>query len=657
MYKLKQNRIIYTIVISILIISLPVKAQLNINHWLNSGRDKLIESDNMGAMEYFNTLIKFIPDLDEAYYLRAVSKYNLGDYRGALEDLNKAIEIKPYFSYYYLYRGEIKNKLYDLYGARDDFEKSIELKANNPDTYVGRGVNSLLLKKYDDAIQDFSNAISLDRSNSYAYLYRALAKQSLKKNDSAKSDFDKAIELNPLVSDFYVRRGRNFIEMNDTTAALTDFNYAISIDSTNSFAFFNRAMVFYEKGDSLSALNDFNTVIKLDPENALCYFNRAEIKSKMGDYRGALEDYNRVIQINPNNIYTYFNRGIVYFILRNWKKAIEDYTHAIELNSEFVAAYYNRSIAKRQIGDILGAKKDFEMAMKINNEKNSNREATLDSSQLAKIIDFKADFEKGNVTIYQTFEAGVPAFSNFQFTYLPSDSINSFKLLQSELILDFSKNMPDNNALLISYRELSLSPDTIEKLIARYDSIPLTIETRQLILARATLKAMRQNYSQAIDDCDLIIKKFPDYIWAYFMRGAIQFKLINLIHTIKSQNLQYYSIGNNQAYPDKKSSSNSPDDYNEVIEDYNKCIQLNPNFPYAYFNLANVEIEKGNFDKAIEQFTNAIKLNPKFAEAYFNRGLTYIYIKNNSDGCMDLSKAGELGVANAYPIIRKYCNN
>ena len=43
------------------------------------------------------------------------------------------------------------------------------------------------------------------------------------------------------------------------------------------------------------------------------------------------------------------------------------------------------------------------------------------------------------------------------------------------------------------------------------------------------------------------------------------------------------------------------------------------------------------------------------ADAYFNRGLVQIYLKDKEKGCYDLSVAGELGVADAYGVINKYC--
>jgi tetratricopeptide (TPR) repeat protein len=63
----------------------------------------------------------------------------------------------------------------------------------------------------------------------------------------------------------------------------------------------------------------------------------------------------------------------------------------------------------------------------------------------------------------------------------------------------------------------------------------------------------------------------------------------------------------------------------------------------------------GDLPESINQYTKALELYPKLAEAYFNRGLVLIYLKDNEKGCLDLSKAGELGVSDAYTVIKKYC--
>jgi len=59
---------------------------------------------------------------------------------------------------------------------------------------------------------------------------------------------------------------------------------------------------------------------------------------------------------------------------------------------------------------------------------------------------------------------------------------------------------------------------------------------------------------------------------------------------------------------------------------------------------------------AIQDFNKTIELNPNYALAYGGRGLAKIRLGQKDDGCLDLSKAGELGYAEAYEAIKEYCN-
>ena len=96
--------------------------------------------------------------------------------------------------------------------------------------------------------------------------------------------------------------------------------------------------------------------------------------------------------------------------------------------------------------------------------------------------------------------------------------------------------------------------------------------------------------------------------------------------------------------------------YRGAIQDYNKAIELNPNYADAYYSRGNAKGKLQDYRGAIQDFNKAIELNPKLAEAYNNRGLTKIISGQKDSGCLDLSKAGELGYVEAYETIRNFCN-
>jgi len=49
-------------------------------------------------------------------------------------------------------------------------------------------------------------------------------------------------------------------------------------------------------------------------------------------------------------------------------------------------------------------------------------------------------------------------------------------------------------------------------------------------------------------------------------------------------------------------------------------------------------------------------INPNYAKAYFIRGSAKINSDQRNSGCLDLSKAGELGYFEAYQYIKEFCN-
>jgi len=76
----------------------------------------------------------------------------------------------------------------------------------------------------------------------------------------------------------------------------------------------------------------------------------------------------------------------------------------------------------------------------------------------------------------------------------------------------------------------------------------------------------------------------------------------------------------------------------------------------TYFEAGNKKYNLGDYKGALLDYNKAIELNPKDADYYFNAGVAKILWGQKDSGCMDLSKAGEMGVFKAYYVIKKFCN-
>ncbi len=75
----------------------------------------------------------------------------------------------------------------------------------------------------------------------------------------------------------------------------------------------------------------------------------------------------------------------------------------------------------------------------------------------------------------------------------------------------------------------------------------------------------------------------------------------------------------------------------------------------AYRHRALVKEKINDFHGAAEDYTKLIELNFEVEYAYFDRGLAKMKIGQTDSGCLDLSKAAELGNSYAIERIQQYC--
>ena len=82
--------------------------------------------------------------------------------------------------------------------------------------------------------------------------------------------------------------------------------------------------------------------------------------------------------------------------------------------------------------------------------------------------------------------------------------------------------------------------------------------------------------------------------------------------------------------------------YETAIQDFNKAIELNPNYFEAYTNRGLIYDNLGKYERAIQDYDKAIQINPNFTIAYNNRGWDYVLIKQHERAIQDFNKAIEL---------------
>ena len=169
---------------------------------------------------------------------------------------------------------------------------------------------------------------------------------------------------------------------------------------------------------------------------------------------------------------------------------------------------------------------------------------------------------------------------------------------------------------------------------------------------RGVTQSLIKQYTNAVNTLTQAIEANPSNPFLYLNRSTTRAEMIDFISSIDNS-YQRITIDSDPANRLHNRGSRQYN-YDDAIEDINKAIKLFPNFAHAYYNRANLHTISNQLPEAYDDYTKAIELNPNFGEAYYNRGLVQIFMKDTRKGCLDLSKAGELGIENAYEVLRFY---
>ena len=645
-------------------------AQYDKDVFFMRGRQALSEGKYARAIENFNVLSQLDTTDYWTFFFRGIAKYNLGDLRGAKRDFDRSVRINPVFTNGYHYRGITQSRFGNYDAALTDFQTAIDLRPGYDGLYFSRGVTYFLSQQFDKAVSDFDRYIRKEPKDPTAYLNRGASWLFLGDTLKAVTDYNKAIRLDRFDPEGYVRRGRLYATQGKYDLAIADMDRAIELDTANTFAYFNRAIMHYEQERYRDAMADLNRVLEDEPGNALTLYNRGLISAQLGAYEDALDDMDRVLNINPQNVLAYFNRASIFIELGQYKNALEDYDKAIELYPDFAKAYMNRSYVKNMLGQHKAAKKDYDIAQKKVQEyraKNITDAASFadTTKKYSSLLSLDAEFAKKdfNDELLQHRDIDIRLRPLYRFVLTGAKDNTNYALdrgYENPLVSRFENTLPVGVKVRTSDKTLSSAElDAVEK--AAWSSsvqvTPVDLFLRALYdNAGKQFNSSQAYYTAAIDESEGTAGVDGMYRSFYLMnRGVLRAEMIDFISSIES-NVQVLSMddsGNTRARV--KDQVVRQYDYSDAVNDMNQAKEIVPDLPYVYYNLGNLYCLSAEHIASIENYTKAISLWPYMGDAYFNRGLVLIYLKDKEKGCIDLSRAGELGVEEAYGVIKKYC--
>lgn len=656
------------------LISVVTLAQLNTDRITAIGRNALYFDDYVLSIQYFNQVIKLKPYLSEPYLLRAIAKIQLGDYVGAEQDCNIAIERNPFQPGAYYTRGFIYRHTDQLQKAEKDFSQALIFAPENRTYIAMRADVRAELEQYDLALDDINHLLHRDPQSASLHFEKGSICLRSKDTICALDAFTHATEYDSQNPANWSALGVVQLMQDNQEAALQSLSKSIEYGSKWAGDYINRGIIYYRKHNYRSALADYDKAVDLSPRDAQCYYNRGMLRQELGDYNRALDDFTQAINYAPEQIETYYQRGLVQLQLRQWQAALNDFHIIIQRFPYFLPAYYLAAQAETSLGngkeayDLRQKAYDLEQnkdsiqaqqlatSMQVASSKPQQRDRRKEFSALAaqnqESNDEENKYESDTRGSIQKRYTDVVNEPNIILTYYATIT-NANALRQtnySHATIDaYNNDMHLPAPLRFTTKEVTLTADMVNQHFAQISNLSHQIDLLEQMamphsknnqslcaayIARAFEFALVQDYSSALDDITRAILMDSKLYFAYFCRANWRYKFLE--------------------YKRAMGENTESAEFELMMRDYDYVIHHLPDFAFAYYNKANMLCIQQDFKAAISYYTQAITIDDDFAEAYFNRGLTYIYINDIDKGIADLSKAGELGIYQAYNLITRF---
>lgn len=668
--------------------------------YLYRGIAKVYLDDYLGAAQDATECIERNPFIVTAWQVRGVARQNLKEYDGAISDFEHGLSVQPENKVFLRSLAVTYALKKDYHKADSCFNHFIELFPNESQAYLNRAQMRIELGDSLQALTDLDKVIKLDKGNAYAFAIRSMILAQQERNKEALDDMNHAIRLDPEQSAFYNNRAMIRYNMNDLRGAMNDYDQALELKPNEVLSLYNRGILRAQIGDRNRAISDFSKVLEQEPDNTFASYNRALLRDETGDLRGAVEDYQHVFEHHPNFFPALYARAEDLKKLGRYKEADADFKQAFTVEQRVKKERDQRQLRRQQLAaqgvqnadSILLAENDAMEDAELDDAERIRREGDNNIRKFNRIMAQSFD---GDATKYENATRGRIQDQQFAVEMQPmyiltyyekSDGVRQ-NIYFEKTLSDFNRAALLPRRLKVVCQEPMLDETQVQVHFASIDDysrgIGLTGGTIISYFGRSLDFLLVQDYQSAIADLNQVLYRKDNFILAYFNRAVIRFRQLevneksgSLSH--KSQQVVDEELRNTALHEASNSGTTIKLNQNSAlsqqdqlklqaeqmqrqrrvecelcVRDLDKVIELSPTFVYAYYNRAYISAKLSNFDAALFDLNKCIELYPNFAEAYYNRGLILLRQGKTKQGIQDLSKAGELGLVQAYSVLKR----
>jgi tetratricopeptide (TPR) repeat protein len=608
------------------------------------------------AIDDYTEAIRLDDHYKSAYLNRGLAKSQKKEYQEAIQDYNKTIALDENYAVAYYNRGLAFHNKREYDEAIQDYNKAIELDPSYVTAFNNRGLALYNKKEYEEAIKDYNKAIELDKNYLLAYNNRGLVFYVKQDYDEAIKDYNKAIELDPNYALAYYNRGLAKSRKREFDDAIRDYTRAIQLDSNYPNAYLSRGLAYFDQEDFSNAVENYSEAIKLNSTNPSGYYNRAIALYEMEKYDEAIQDYSKAILLNaPDSYfyaYSYYGRGLARYRKKEYELALQDYKKSIELDPKYESAYNEFYLLCKEQGKLSEAVLYFKSLISPTSSLfvfNYCCYALADEKKYDEAIALLERLVKmGKATAREYYELGATHLNNLTYEKAKVSFDKSLSLNPSFVSAQHNKSWiyeklgdyvsaktewhrtiqmykkqgadeqdnpyPQNSFFLAEVLFNSLQSEEYDKIESLYqNAIHLNEQNANYHLALVRFyKVLKQEAADKNDPGDQKIRNHAHSKMLDAFRQGTQILKKNIED--RPNKYTFSTLGEFYLNAER---------YDDAIEYFEKALQADEEFAFAYTGLGVAQVKKELYKTAITNFICSLNIDPDDLNVQSNLGDAY----------------------------------
>lgn len=365
------------------------------------------------------------------------------------------------------------------------------------------------------------------------------------------------------------------------------------------------------------AIQNFEKILILDPENHATLFELANIYTVAKDYDRAKNYLDKALNINPNNEWYWILMADIYNKTNRIEELIPVYTEIIKLTPKQEAYYYelaNVYYVQGEDDKVLATYREIENRFGSSDDLNARQIDILFQSK--RFTELEEDLKK-------------------QISLKPNDVKNYFLITELYVktnnrpkaidLLQKAKNQFPTNGrirLLLADQFVALKQfeNAFIELKVAFSDAELKIDEKvRIILSFFPMFSDMRARAYANELASIMVKTHPDEAKAFAMQGDVLFQEAK---------------------------------YKEAQNSYKKALEINDQVYQVWEQLLRIELSIGDYQELISDGNKALEIFPNQAALYLYSGIGYAQLKNHDKAVLFLKSALDLALGDKELLVQ-----